>query len=244
MNIDLDQQLRELGASHRLDRTAGEVMDRGDQLRRRRGKRLSLAATAVALAGVAATAGLNANNNQELPLADPAPSQGGTLKLVNLSQPALDAVTAKCVSEESPIARADAPVAAIDAGELTTVVYRSGAEMYLCEVIEGADVTVQTLQWSFETYGERVFLTRFKFAPAEVEGGAADSGGTYLTGFGFADPDVVSVEAHIGGQIVPAALEDRMVALGSTEPFTDDEFDKATLVATTDEGEKIVTALF
>jgi hypothetical protein len=245
MNTDLEQHLREFGQSQRLSQSAADVMGRGDQLRRRRGKRLSLGATALALAGVSAMAGVNSLGNQERPLADPGPEQGTGLKLVNLSQPALDAATKRCAATDPGLAQAGTPVAAITTGKLTSVTYHSGSTMYTCELTEGEKYgTVMFGPWDSQTYGKGARLESYGFVTADMIAAddVPDPAGPHMTGFGFVDPDVVSVEAEIGGQTVPAAVEDGMFALWSSEPFTTEDFNNATLVATRSNGEEIVSS--
>jgi hypothetical protein len=244
MNTELEHQLRELGASQHLPRSAAQVMGRGDQIRRRRGRRLGLGATAAAIAGVSAMGGLGALGDQGRPAAGPGPEREVAFALVNLTQPALDSATAQCAALEPKISDAGAPVAAVKTGDLSVVTYHLGSEGYTCEITKGSETALSSWPWDpaqvgdegaqFVTYG---FMTTEMIAEDDVP----DPAGPHMTGFGFVAPGALSVKARIGGQMVPAALEDGMFALWSSESFTTEDFDNATLVTTQADGTEIVT---
>jgi hypothetical protein len=250
MSSELEQELRALGESERLDRSVREVMARGDQVRRGRAKRLNLGAAAVALAGVAAMAGFNGIGNQQQPVADEAPVVSTELKLVNLTQPELDSAVEQCADVDPTLAQAGPPLAAVTAGDVTVLTYHVGDEGISCEITEGSaalGVLPTIFGWPWnpdEATGRGAAMITYGFLTEEMiaEDDEPDPRGPHMTSFGFVESDVVSVEARIGGKTIQGVVEDGMFALWSTEPFTTEDYNNASLVATTANGKEIVAA--
>jgi hypothetical protein len=137
-------------------------------------------------------------------------------------------------------------VAAINGDKLTAITYHSGAERYLCELIEGVSDggTGFSGKWNpigANGQGARIDYFGFMSSDMVADDDVPHPAGPHLTGFGFAAPDVVSVEARIGGKTVTAEVADGMFTLWSTESFTSADFDAAILVATTASGDEIVS---
>ncbi|MGL5827710.1 MAG: hypothetical protein ACRCYU_23320 [Nocardioides sp.] len=263
MTTDLEQQLREFGESHRLSRPAADVMGRGDQLRRRRGKRVSLGATAAALVGVSALAGLGGIDNQARPSADSASDQGLDVRLMSLPQSEVDAANKECqLTLNDPRALAATgdrkvgePIGAVTIGKRTFLTYHSGSRYHVCMLKDGTRApAINSGPWDDRVTVEGARFQGLGYMTADMIAedideesaeGDADGGGRRvpsMNGFGFVNPDVVSVEVRIGGRTIPARVGGGIFAVWAEGEFTNEDMENGTLVATNSDGEEIVTS--